>query len=153
MKIISPNFSLEEYNNKEEKLQLERLIKISDPDKNKKTLFIWPEGIFYESYLQDIKIYKKLFKNNFSDNHLIALGINNLFKSDDSRDIKYFNSLVIVNNDLEILHVYNKIKLVPFGEFLPLENFLSKFGFKKITRGYNSFSSGNKRICASINLL
>ena len=146
VKIISPNFSLEEYNNKEEKLQLERLIKISDPDKNKKTLFIWPEGIFYESYLQDIKIYKKLFKNNFSDNHLIALGINNLFKSDDSRDIKYFNSLVIVNNDLEILHVYNKIKLVPFGEFLPLENFLSKFGFKKITRGYNSFSSGNKRI-------
>ena len=31
--------------------QLKRLIKISDPEKNKKTLFIWPEGIFYESYL------------------------------------------------------------------------------------------------------
>ena len=37
------------------------------------------------------------------------------------------------------------MNLVPFGEFLPLENTLSKFGFKKITRGYNSFSAGNKR--------
>jgi apolipoprotein N-acyltransferase len=145
VKIISPNFTLEEYNNKDEKLQLERLIKISDPDKNKKTLFIWPEGIFYESYLQDIKIYKELFKNNFSDNQLIALGINNFFQSNNSKEYKYFNSLVVVNNDLEIIHVYNKIKLVPFGEFLPLQSFLSKFGFKKITRGYNSFSSGYKR--------
>ena len=37
------------------------------------------------------------------------------------------------------------MNLVPFGEFLPLENILSKFGLKKITYGYNSFSSGNTR--------
>ena len=34
---------------------------------------------------------------------------------------------------------------MPFGEFLPFENFFSKFGLKKITQGYNSFSSGNTR--------
>ena len=31
-----------------------------------------------------------------------------------------------------------------FGEFLPLENFLNKFGLKKITEGYGSFLKGNK---------
>ena len=43
IKIISPNFSLEDYNSKNEESQLKRLIKISDPNKDKKTLFIWPE--------------------------------------------------------------------------------------------------------------
>ena len=59
IKIISPNFSMEDYNNETELNQIQRLIKISNPEKKKKTLFIWPEGIFYESYLQDIKKYQK----------------------------------------------------------------------------------------------
>ena len=145
VKVISPSFSLKDYSTRSELDQLERLIKISDPDKNKKTLFIWPEGIFYESYLENLILYKDLFINNFSENHLIALGINNFVNSTNSNKQKYFNSLVIVNHKLEVLSVYNKISLVPFGEFLPFEKTLSKFGLKKITPGYSSFSSGNKR--------
>jgi apolipoprotein N-acyltransferase len=150
VKIISPNFSLKDYITKSEEFQIKRLIKISDPEKNKKTLFIWPEGIFYQSHLQDIKKYQDLFKDKFSENHLIILGINNFTNSNGIDDQKYFNSLVVLNHQLEILSLYNKINLVPFGEFLPFENFLSKFGFKKITQGYSSFSSGDIR--ATINL-
>jgi len=145
IKIVSPNFSLEDYSNKSEIIQLERLIKISNPKKDKKTLFIWPEGIFYESHLQNISLYKELFENEFSENHLIVLGINNFVGSAGSKNRKYFNSLVIVNHKLEILSVYNKINLVPFGEFLPFEKVLSKIGIKKITQGYNSFSAGDVR--------
>ena len=145
MKIISPNFSLSDYSYNSEFDQLKRLIKISEPEKDKKTLFIWPEGIFYESYLQNIVLYKDLFVDKFSKNHLIVLGINNFVNSDDLSKKKYFNSLVILNHELKILSVYNKINLVPFGEYLPFEKFLSKFGLKKITSGYSSFSSGNER--------
>ena len=145
IKIISPNFSLKDYNTEGEIQQLKRLIKISDPEKNKKTLFIWPEGIFYESYLKDIEKYKNLFKGKFFENHLIILGINNFSNSDDLNEKKYFNSLVVLNNKLEILSIYNKLNLVPFGEFLPFEKFFSKIGLKKITRGYNSFSPGEIR--------
>ena len=145
MKIVSPNFSLHDYNTYSEEFQIKRLIKISDPEKDKKTLFIWPEGIFYQSYLQDIEKYKKLFKDRFSENHLIILGINNFTNNNDTFSKKYFNSLVVLNHELEILSLYNKINLVPFGEFLPLENFFSKFGLKKITKGYNSFSQGDER--------
>ena len=145
VKIISPNFSLKDYITQSEEFQIKQLVKISDPDKDKKTLFIWPEGIFYQSYLEDIKKYRNLFKDSFSENHLIILGINNFTNSNDADNQKYFNSLVVLNHKLEILSLYNKINLVPFGEFLPFEKTLSKFGLKKITPGYSSFSPGDKR--------
>jgi len=145
IKIISPNFTLKDYQNQTEEFQLKRLIKISNPEKGKKTLFIWPEGIFYNSYLEDIKKYQYLFEEKFSENHLIILGINNFTQVDDKNNQEYFNSLVLLNHKLEILSLYNKINLVPFGEFLPLEKTLSKYGLKKITPGYNSFSSGDFR--------
>ena len=150
VKIISPNFSLKDYNTQSEEFQIKRLIKISDPKKDKKTLFIWPEGIFYQSYLEDIKKYRNLFKDKFSENHLIILGINNFTSINNIDDQKYFNSLTVLNYKLEILSLYNKINLVPFGEFLPFEKTLSKFGLKKITPGYSSFSSGDERMMINL---
>ena len=57
----------------------------------------------------------------------------------------FYNSLLLVNNKLEIIEQYNKRKLVPFGEFLPFENFLKKIGLKKITEGVGSFKRGSKK--------
>ena len=150
VKIISPNFSLKDYTTQSEEFQIKRLIKISDPEKDKKTLFIWPEGIFYQSYLEDIKKFENLFKDRFSENHLIILGVNNFTNPNDIENQKYFNSLVVLNHKLEILFLYNKVNLVPFGEFLPFEKTLSKFGLKKITPGYSSFSPGDTRMIINL---
>ena len=90
-------------------------------------------------------VHKDLFLNNFNENHIISFGINNFVNSDDPNDKKYYNSLITINHKLEILSVYNKINLVPFGEFLPFEKIFSKLGLKKVTSGYNSFSAGDVR--------
>ena len=68
----------------------------------------------------------------------------------------YYNSMVLVNNKFEIIQEYNKLKLVPFGEFLPFEKTLEKFGLKKITEGYGSFLKGesqNNLIFKELNIL
>ena len=61
----------------------------------------------------------------------------------DQKGEKFYNSFIITDNELNKKFHYNKIKLVPFGEFLPNFFFLDKFGLKKITEGFGSFSKGN----------
>ena len=140
IKVISPNFNLEYgLSQKDIKERFTKLVKISDPNKNKKTLFVWPEGVFSGYSYSDIKILKNLFDENFSENHLIIFGVNRL----DSKKNKFYNSLVVINNQMKIIQEYKKQKLVPFGEFLPFEKILNNLGLKKITEGHGSFLKGS----------
>ncbi len=142
VKIISPNFEMRYIQSDEEiKKTIEKVVRYSDPIPNKNTIFIWPEGIFAGVYLEDLKKFSNLFYENFSKNHIIIFGIN----TEENSSGKFYNSLIATNNKLEILYKYDKIKLVPFGEFLPFDNILEKFGLKKITYGYGSFSQGSKQ--------
>jgi apolipoprotein N-acyltransferase len=108
---------------------------------NKKTLFIWPEGVFSGYSYEEILTFKDLINQNFSKNHYIIFGINKLEK----KTGLFYNSLLFVNDKLEIIHQYNKQKLVPFGEFLPFESLMNKFGLKKITEGHGSFKKGTRQ--------
>ena len=139
VKVISPNFDLKYgLSTQEIEERLKKLIKYSDPEKNKKTIFVWPEGVFSGYSYKEILPFKKLIINNFSKNHYIILGVSKL----DTNSGNFYNSMIVVNNNFEIIQNYNKRKLVPFGEFLPFENFLKGFGLKKITEGYGSFIKG-----------
>ena len=142
VKIISPNFELEyDLSIIQIEKNLKKMIKYSEPDINKQTLFIWPEGVFSGYSYNEIKIFKDLIKKNFNTNHSIIFGINKL----DENTGLYYNSLLLVNNEFEVVQQYNKQKLVPFGVFLPFESWFSRFGLKKITEGHGSFQKGNDK--------
>ena len=141
VKIISPNFELEYgLSSSDIEERFRKLIRYSDPDKKKQTLFIWPEGVFSGYSYREIIIFKELIEEKFSKKHNIIFGANKL----DLKTGRFYNSMLLVNNNFEIIQSYNKRKLVPFGEFLPFENFFNKFGFKKITEGHSSFLKGQK---------
>ena len=141
VKIVSPNFDLKYgLNNDEIEERFKKIIRYSAPDKDKKTLFVWPEGVFSGYSYNEILIFRDLISKNFSKNHLIVFGVNKL----DPKSGQYFNSMIAANNNLEIIKIYNKRKLVPFGEFLPFESLLNYFGLKKITEGHGSFIRGNR---------
>ena len=141
VKIISPNFDLQYgLSFKEIEERFKKLIRYSDPDKKKETLFIWPEGVFSGYSYDQITPFKELILKNFSDKHHIIFGSNRL----EPKSGDFYNSMLIVNNNFDIIQSYNKRKLVPFGEFLPFEKVLNNFGLKKITEGHGSFLKGQK---------
>ena len=144
IRVIQPNVNILDtlgYSN--ENKNILRLLSLSKVQKNQKYLIVWPEGMLQETKISEFSIYKKYFNHNFSVNNFVIIGgINSVLNA---KKPNYFNSMALVDHDAKILNVYNKITLVPFGEFIPFENLLSRFKLKKITFGYSSFSSGTVR--------
>ena len=150
IRVISANVSIDRfYKDTDPVSVIKDLIKISSPQNNEKTIFIWPEGILPDISKDQLKEYKFLFKNEFNENHLLAIGINEIKK--EGQIMNYFNSFTIYDHNLEILNSYNKVNLVPFGEFLPFEKLLSLTGLKTITNNYQSYSRGEKRDVIEVN--
>jgi apolipoprotein N-acyltransferase len=144
IRAIGSNISLDRfYSNIDPVSVIKELIDISEPQKDDKTIFIWPEGILPDISQEELVEFKWLFEDVFTKNHLLFIGINS--QKTNKEKINYFNSLSIYDHNLEILNFYNKNNLVPFGEFLPFENIFKKFGLSVITNNYQSFSNGKGR--------
>jgi len=149
IKAISSNISLDRFYSKKDELKIiNELIDLSTTEKTEPTIFLWPEGIIPDSYLSEMSVYKDIFLNNFGKDDLIVIGLNSIDAKDD-KDL-LFNSMAVFNSNLDLVSSYNKVNLVPFGEFTPFENVLSLIGFKTVTNSYQSFSSGKNRIPLNI---
>ncbi len=55
---------------------------------------------------------------------------------------KVYNSLMVFNEFAAIEAVYDKIHLVPFGEYLPFQEVLENLGFEQLTRVHGGFEAG-----------
>ena len=126
------------------------LIETSNLSSNEKVILVWPEGILPGLTQDTLAEFDWLFNEKFNNNHLLVLGIN--AKLNENQKIKYFNTLSIYDHKLNLINSYNKIKLVPFGEFLPFEKVVRNLGLKTITNKYQSYTSGNKRDILDITL-
>ncbi len=145
VKIISPKIDLKRFfDGTDPSLVIKDLAEVGNID-NRDAVYIYPEGILPSINLNMIQDYSPVFKSYFQKNHKIIVGITRYKESE------IFNSLALLDNDLKLLSVYDKNKLVPFGEYLPFENFLKNYGFKKITQGYQSFSSASERGLINVN--
>ena len=92
--------------------------------------------------------YDYLFNKYFFKKSQIILGIND----EEVKKDKYlfYNSLSIIDNEANTIFKYYKNRLVPFGEFLPLEKYLKKIGLKTLTNNYQSYSPSSERKFTSI---
>ena len=149
IRAIGSNVNLDRfYGNFDTAEVINELIEISEPDLNTKIIFLWPEGIIPNANQTDLKEFKFLFNEKFNKNHLLAIGINS-YERNNSKNY-FYNTLSIYDHNLNLLNDYKKVKLVPFGEFLPFEKILKKIGLRSLTNNYQSFSSGKNREILSI---
>ncbi|CAL74017.1 Apolipoprotein N-acyltransferase (ALP N-acyltransferase) [Bradyrhizobium sp. ORS 278] len=56
-----------------------------------------------------------------------------------------YNSIYVIDHDGTVLSVYDKLHLVPFGEFLPFQNLLERIGLEQLTRVQGGFIPGTIR--------
>ncbi len=56
-----------------------------------------------------------------------------------------YNSIYLIDHDGSVLSVYDKLHLVPFGEYLPFQDWMEKFGFEQLTKVKGGFIPGTIR--------
>ena len=130
-RVVQPNINQKD---KLDSLKLEtnykKLVELSFKDKmdslnNSENLAIfWPETAILDfNHLYSYPIFKKL-NVDLKENDYIITGI---FRNE-KKNI-YYNSISIIDKSLSENFVYDKIHLVPFGEYTPFGSFLNSLGF------------------------
>jgi apolipoprotein N-acyltransferase len=56
-----------------------------------------------------------------------------------------YNSIYVIDHDGSVLSIYDKLHLVPFGEYLPYQNWMERLGFVQLTKVQGGFIPGARR--------
>ncbi|MFP4467215.1 MAG: apolipoprotein N-acyltransferase [Candidatus Goldiibacteriota bacterium] len=112
---------------------------IKKESENNPDIYIWPETGF-PGFLKYEKEQRKRIASWTPAFHLIGAD-NALFKNNEK---KYYNSVFMMSPDAEIIGEYSKYHLVPFGEYIPLQNVFPVIRTVVRRYGYVGFSRGEK---------
>jgi apolipoprotein N-acyltransferase len=156
LRLVQPNITQEIKNDyKAASFQLIRLFDLTheEPQSNEKvTHVIWPESAFPYIFIPEIlKSHLKRFVKTPGNVPLIMGAVRRTFSKDNPYQI--FNSIVVLHKE-KVLWNYDKIHLVPFGEYIPCRSLLEKAlpsdWLKKMTPGDTDFNAGNTRSALAI---
>jgi apolipoprotein N-acyltransferase len=60
-------------------------------------------------------------------------------------NVRAYNSVYVIDADGSIRGIYDKVHLVPFGEYLPLQRLLERLGLRQLTHQVGGFLAGDRR--------
>jgi apolipoprotein N-acyltransferase len=109
------------------------------------SLVIWPETAV-PFLLADSPDALAAIGELLPDGSTLLVGSARLIETrDESGNIeerRVYNSLLVIDDKANVAGVYDKIHLVPFGEYLPFQDFLESLGFLQLTGVRGGFSPG-----------
>jgi len=107
------------------------------------THIIWPEAALAFLALRSPDVMNTL-ADTLPDNTTLIAGTLRLEGQLGRNPSKYrvFNSAMVVSGDGRVSNVYDKVHLVPFGEYLPFQDWLEAIGLEQLTRVRGGFAAG-----------
>ncbi len=109
-------------------------------------LLVLPESPAPRSFDQDTAYQEAM--RSLAKRYSMGIVLSNVALSGGGEDAGYFNSAYFLGHDGSVLGRYDKIQLVPFGEYVPLKWVF--FFLESITREVSDFRSGREYLRARI---
>ena len=109
------------------------------------THLIWPESAFPFILTRHPKILAAIADLLPTGTTLITGAIRELAPSGPSDTRKIYNAIYVIDHTGEIADAYDKVDLVPFGEFLPFADLLERFGLRQLAGDKSGFEAGQAR--------
>ena len=134
--VVQPNvLQKDKIDNPDEYEILKNLIHLSN--KEDANFLIWPESSIPILLQYNPEIIELIIDNLPKESEIL---IGNITFQED----KFRNSALLIDQDKKIRDIYHKVHLVPFGEYMPFHDILTKLPFMKIITGDIGFDSGKE---------
>ncbi|MCH9753337.1 MAG: apolipoprotein N-acyltransferase [Alphaproteobacteria bacterium] len=140
IRVIQPNIKQSiKWDKKYKEKNLQKIMNLSVENGNEpNTYIVWPEAAITHS-LNDINIRNVIKTIIPEESYLITGGV----RISGRYPMQIAASLFMIGNNGNIVDYYDKMHLVPFGEYIPLRD-LIPFNISKITYGLIDFTPGDK---------
>jgi apolipoprotein N-acyltransferase len=153
LRIMQPNLQQDDkFNYSAKNAVMERYLRLSDratgPQSNgvaDVTHLIWPESAFPFFQTREPDVTQQLADLLPPGAVLITGAIRPPNAPNGARVTRAYNSVYVIDHDGSILGIYDKVHLVPFGEYLPFQNLLERIGLTQLTKIHGGFIAGDRR--------
>jgi apolipoprotein N-acyltransferase len=153
LRIMQPNLQQDEKFNYAGRQQvMSRYLTLSDraagPDMmgvRDATHLIWPESAFPFFIARNAEALAQIAALLPPGTVLITGGARPDEATAGTQVVRGYNSIYAIDHDGSILAVYDKVHLVPFGEYLPYQDLLESYGLMQLTKVQGGFIPGERR--------
>lgn len=116
-----------------------------DPTAAKPTIIVWPETAVPFLLSQRPDALAAIGAMLDEGQMLLAGAVRSEGDPGAGEEVRYYNSVVAINDAGELVDASDKLHLVPFGEYLPFGALLRSLGLQQIVESPGSFSPGTAR--------
>jgi apolipoprotein N-acyltransferase len=109
------------------------------------THLIWPESAFPFFLSREAEALAQIADLLPPGTVLITGGVRPTGMAQTPGMVRAYNSVYVIDHDGSILSFYDKMHLVPFGEYLPFQNFLESLGLMQLTKVRGGYIPGDRR--------
>jgi apolipoprotein N-acyltransferase len=109
------------------------------------TILIWPESAFPFFLAREADAMAQIADFLPPGTTLITGAVRPPDVPPGTKITRAYNSIYVIGDDGTVLSVYDKLHLVPFGEYLPFQSTMEKLGFVQLTKMRGGFIPGTRR--------